>query len=275
LLIRGFIFLFYFSWRAQASFQPVPLALPLDNFTDIQSYYVSEKYDGVRAYWDGSSLYSRQGKKIVLPKNFTKHWPQETLDGELWLGRGRFSQLMSLLQRKDKTDKKWQEVTYMVFDAPDVKGTLMARQVFLKSLLSEHLGAHLQWVEQKVFANEHTLKVWYQTLLGQDAEGIILRKKDSLYISGRDANYRKYKPYQVGKAQVIGYQPGRGKFKGMVGSLILKELNGVVFQAGSGLTDKQRRQPPLIGAWVLFRYQGRGTQRRPRFPVYQALVVRN
>ena len=166
-----------FSVEAHAAFRALPLAVPLENSADIQSYLVSEKYDGIRAYWDGKTLYSRQGKPISLPKDFTKQWPTEALDGELWLGRGRFSQLMSLLQTKKKHSHQWQNVTFMVFDAPDFEGTLLARQAHLKALLLKYRSHHLQRVEQKVFLTEQLFQSWYQAIIDQGAEGCILRKK--------------------------------------------------------------------------------------------------
>jgi DNA ligase-1 len=55
------------------------------------NWFMSEKLDGVRCYWNGYEMYSRGGKlfyppdwfKELLPKNFS-------LDGELWTKRDDF-----------------------------------------------------------------------------------------------------------------------------------------------------------------------------------------
>jgi len=51
---------------------------------------MSEKLDGMRAVWKGGGLLTRNNHPIHYPPYFTDAWPKETLDGELWLGRGQF-----------------------------------------------------------------------------------------------------------------------------------------------------------------------------------------
>ena len=85
---------------------------------------VSEKYDGVRAFWDGMSLVTRSGRIINAPDWFLAQLPDEPMDGELWLGYGRFSEVSGLIRRKDSdTSELWQDVSYMVFDLPDQSAT--------------------------------------------------------------------------------------------------------------------------------------------------------
>ena len=38
---------------------------------------MSEKLDGVRAYWDGRQLVSRQGYAFTTPKGFTAQFPSQ------------------------------------------------------------------------------------------------------------------------------------------------------------------------------------------------------
>lgn len=47
--------------------------------------WMSEKFDGVRAYWDGQKMYSKQGKILAIPQFFADYLPRVPLDGELWL----------------------------------------------------------------------------------------------------------------------------------------------------------------------------------------------
>ena len=51
---------------------------------------MSEKLDGVRAYFDGQHFYSRQGNRFYAPDWFTQGLPPIPLDGELWIGRKAF-----------------------------------------------------------------------------------------------------------------------------------------------------------------------------------------
>ncbi len=53
-------------------------------------WYMSEKLDGVRAYWDGKVFYSRNGHIFYPPDFFIKDFPQMPLDGELWTKRANF-----------------------------------------------------------------------------------------------------------------------------------------------------------------------------------------
>ena len=47
-------------------------------------WIMTEKYDGMRLYWNGSDFYSRQGNKVKVPDFISSQMPKETLDGELW-----------------------------------------------------------------------------------------------------------------------------------------------------------------------------------------------
>lgn len=102
---------------------------------NLAQYWVSEKYDGVRALWDGQRLLSRQGLPIAAPAWFTANWPKEPLDGELWAGRGQFDLVQSAVASGQPQDAQWQQLRYMVFDAPAAAGLLPARQETLAQLI--------------------------------------------------------------------------------------------------------------------------------------------
>lgn len=79
---------------------------------------MSEKLDGVRAYWSGSKFYSRQGNEFIAPKFFTKHLPKEPLDGELWCGRGLFQKTISIIKKTKDVEKyaeDWKYVSGLFF----------------------------------------------------------------------------------------------------------------------------------------------------------------
>jgi DNA ligase-1 len=59
------------------------------------------------------------------------------LDGELWSGRDEFQSIVSTVRKQDPDPKKWNEIKFMIFDAPFVKGTFKERL----DVLSNKIGA--------------------------------------------------------------------------------------------------------------------------------------
>ncbi len=100
---------------------PLLLAESWDNAADLTGWWMSEKLDGVRAYWDGKQFLSRQGNLYHAPDWFVEGLPEVPLDGELWIGRKKFQRTVSIVRRQDKSDQ-WKEVRYLVFDAPAASG---------------------------------------------------------------------------------------------------------------------------------------------------------
>jgi len=101
--------------------QNVMLAHKWEDKVDPTGWWMSEKLDGVRCYWSGSKLYSRQGNEFLAPDYWKKDLPKEPLDGELWCGRGLFQKTLSIVRRtvtNSHTDADWKYVTFLVFDAP-------------------------------------------------------------------------------------------------------------------------------------------------------------
>lgn len=75
--------------------------------------------DGIRAFWDGKQLLSRQGIPIAAPEEFIRNLPRDTLlDGELWTGRGSFEKLASLIK---SNRRDWKDVQYCIFDVPSLQ----------------------------------------------------------------------------------------------------------------------------------------------------------
>ena len=99
---------------------PLMLAKVYQHGMDLSQYLVSEKLDGVRAYWNGKQLLTRSGRVIRAPLWFIAALPRQALDGELWLGRGRFTEISGLIRRHQPDDQVWQQVRFMLFDMPDM-----------------------------------------------------------------------------------------------------------------------------------------------------------
>ena len=73
---------------------------------DPAKYLVSEKYDGVRAIWDGKVLRFRSGRAVDAPAWFIAKLPAQPLDGELWLARGRFEALSGIVRKTEPEDDR-------------------------------------------------------------------------------------------------------------------------------------------------------------------------
>src|SRR5258708_4332406 len=121
------------EWQ-EAAGPPLLLAETWDTAADLANWWMSEKLDGVRAYWDGKQFISRLGNLYHAPDWFIESLPAVPLDGELWIGRKAFQRTVSIVRRQDKTDL-WREVKYLVFDAPAVSGRFEDRIEFVRDSL--------------------------------------------------------------------------------------------------------------------------------------------
>ncbi len=246
-----------------AGHQPM-LASVYAGEADVAEYWVSEKLDGVRAFWDGESLWSRGGYPIDAPPEFTQGWPGTVMEGELWLGRGTFDQLSGIVRSTKPSAAQWRSVRLMVFDLPQHGGSFNERVAAMRQLSALNLAA-LQPVPQFRVASADELDARLARLVAAGAEGLMLHHQDAHYHSGRSGALLKYKPYADAEAQVTGYTAGKGKYAGMVGALVVEDANGWRFRLGSGLSDALRADPPAIGSWVTYRYNGLTSTGLPRF----------
>lgn len=249
--------------------QPIALMLaqPYEAGTslDLARYGVSEKYDGLRGYWDGQALWTRGGQPIAAPAWFTAGWPRQPLDGELWAGRGRFEFAVGTARTQVPDPQAWRAMRYMVFDLPAHAGTFRERHRALATLLT---GDRLQAVEQASVADPAALRARLERTVRNGGEGLMLHRWDASYRAGRSPALLKYKPEPDADARVVGHLPGQGKHVGVMGALLVETPEGVRFRVGSGFTDEQRRQPPAVGSWVTYRYRGLTEAGIPRFATF-------
>ena len=247
---------------------------------DVRDYWVSEKYDGVRAYWDGKRLISRQGNEYHAPPWFTENFPKETLDGELWLARGQFDRLSGIVRKKEPLDDEWHLVRYMVFDMPNSSG-IFNQRIHDMALLTE-LPSWLIIVPQWRVSDDAALLMQLETYVAKKAEGLMLHRGNSLYSAKRSNDLLKLKPSFDSEGLVVGYEEGKGKYLGMMGALWVEaeitneEGVGIKqrFKIGSGFTDKERKVPPEIGSEITFKYSGLTTKGKPRFVRYWRVRIR-
>ncbi|MCB5228295.1 DNA ligase [Alishewanella sp. 16-MA] len=232
---------------------------------DIQDYWVSEKLDGVRAYWDGKQLLSRGGNIIAAPSWFLADFPSQKLDGELWLGRQQFAATLSIVSKQQPVQSEWQQIRYYVFELPEAAGTFSERIQAMHALKQQLNSPYIVIVPQFRVADKQQLFTKLTELEQAGAEGLMLHHQAALYHTGRSQALLKLKTYQDSEAEVVGYRPGKGKYQGMVGALIVKTPEGKTFAIGSGLTDALRETPPEIGTVITYRYNGLTVHGLPRF----------
>lgn len=244
---------------------PVMLANVYHAGITLSDYWISEKYDGVRGYWDGETLRTRSGAIIPAPAWFTAHWPKAPMDGELWAGRGRFEQASSIVRQQPADDDAWRRMRYMVFDLPGHAGTFDQRIPALQKLVAQVDRPWVQAVAQVKVANAAELQHKLDEVVQAGGEGLVLHRGASLYRAGRSDDLLKLKPFDDAEARVVGIVSGKGKYAGMMGSLLVELPDGTRFRIGTGFTDEQRRDPPPVGSMVTFRYQGLTAAGKPRF----------
>ena len=246
---------------------PVLLAEAWDGAVDISDWWLSEKLDGVRAYWDGKQFLSRLGNLYAAPDWFTAGLPNVPLDGELWLERKQFQKTVSIVRRKDQSEH-WRQIRYVVFDAPAMQDPFEKRMEYLNALVLEHGPEYAVAHEQARCQGIAHLKAELQRVEALGGEGLMLRQPQSLYVVGRSSTLLKVKTFHDAEARVIGHQPGAGRHKGRLGALLVKLPNGTEFSVGTGFSDAQRTSPPPVGSLITFRYQELSNGGVPRFPSY-------
>lgn len=247
---------------------PLLLAETEQGQADVALYLVSEKLDGVRAFWDGQALRTRKGHTIQVPSWFVARFPAQPLDGELWMGRGEFERLSGIVRRQTPDDSQWQQVRYLVFELPQSPGTFRQRALALRELTARLALPWLQAVEQWEFGSREALDKKLEQIVRAGGEGLMLHRADAAYVTGRSDVLLKLKVWHDAEATVIGHQPGRGKYAGMLGALRVRTAGGVEFMLGTGLSDADRRQPPPIGTLITFRYRELTARGLPRFASY-------
>lgn len=235
---------------------PLMLANVYRGQVDLQAYWVSEKYDGVRGYWDGVRLMTRGGEQVRAPAWFTDGWPSTPLDGELWAGRGRFAQTVSTVRSQQPDDRAWRDIHFMVFDLPASVEPFDRRKDALDVAVRAIGKPWVQAIVQYRVKSPGELQAMLDRVVRAGGEGVVLHRGASLYRAERNDDLLKLKPYDDAEARVVAHLPGEGRFAGMLGALLVEMPDGRRFRIGSGLTQAQRRAPPPLGTWITYRYNG-------------------
>ena len=242
-----------------------------DEALDLGGYWVSEKLDGVRAYWTGQELRTRTGKRIAAPAWFTQGWPTTPLDGELWGGRGAFERTSGIARRQEAREDDWRLLSYRVFDAPSHPGPFDERLQHLRALIERANIAWLVPIEQERVRDLEQLRVRLMEIEARGGEGLMLHRGAARYQAGRTDDVLKFKSFDDAEARVVGYTPGSGKYVGMVGAVIVERADGARFKIGSGFSDAERQSPPPLGSWITYAYNGLTESGLPRFARFRRM----
>lgn len=235
---------------------------------DLSAYWLSEKYDGVRGYWDGLRLLTRGGEPVHAPSWFTAGWPTEPMDGELWVGRGRFEETVSTVRQQVPDDTAWQRMHFMVFDLPSHPGVFSERITAYTQRVRALNQPWVQAVAQERISSHAGLIKRLDQMVRAGGEGLMLHRGDALYRALRNNDLLKVKTHEDAEARVMAHVPGQGKYMGMLGALLVETAEGQRFRIGSGFSDAQRREPPPLGTLITYRYRGLHGSGLPRFATF-------
>ncbi|MGE0404526.1 MAG: DNA ligase, partial [Kofleriaceae bacterium] len=210
---------------------------------------------------------SRLGNQFFAPDWFVADLPADTLDGELWVGRKMFSKTTSIV-KSGGAGHEWRTVSFVIFDAPNAKGSFEERIAHAKKVITKAQTPHARVLDHIECAGMHHLKEELARVESLGGEGLMLRQPKSKYAIGRSTTLLKVKTFHDAEARVIGHADGTGKHKGRLGALICALPDGTRFNVGTGFSDKERESPPKIGSVITFRYQELTDDGVPRFPSY-------
>ena len=251
------------AWTASPP--PVELVDVYHGGVDLSCYWVSEKFDGVRGYWDGHRLLTRAGTVIRAPAWFTKNWPATPMDGELWAGYGRFARASAIVRSAGADDPAWHEMSYRLFDLPGQAGDFNARVPAIRRVVAAIGDPWVVAIRQFHVGSEAQLHAALERVLDKGGEGLVLHRGDLAYRAGRGVGLLKLKPYEDAEARVVAIHPGQGRLTGRMGSIEVRTPDGREFAIGSGFSDEDRADPPPIGSWVTYRFNGLTNTGLPRF----------
>jgi len=234
---------------------------------DVTGWLMSEKLDGVRGYWDGKQILSKNGNVFYPPEAFIADLPPFPLEGELWGGRGTFAQTVSTVKQQ-LPHNGWLQLKFAIFDVPKAFGGFTARLAKANDWFTAHPSSYAFVIPQVTIRDQTQLQQELQRIEKLGGEGLIVRMPEAFYSAGRSPEILKVKNYQDAEAIVVAHVPGKGRNEGRLGSLLVALADGTRFKIGSGFSDAERESPPQIGAVVTFRFYGNYPSGIPKFPSF-------
>ncbi|EFK95022.1 DNA ligase [sediment metagenome] len=263
--LTTFLLFLLFPFSTNANPPPIQLANIYHSNIDLKNYFVSEKLDGLRAYFDGKNLISREGNIYNAPKWFIEDFPNQIFEGELWIGRGKFEEVSGIVRNESDDNQEWQKIYLMVFDLPKHSGTFEERLQAMQDLVEKSRSKYLRVIEQSKITDQKTLMKRLDEVVKNGGEGLMLRRADSLYQAKRSDDLLKLKTFEDAEAKVLAIIEGKGKYQKMMGALLVENEERIKFKIGGGFSDEMRENPPPIGTIVTYKYYGKTKDNKPRF----------
>lgn len=229
---------------------------------NIESYAISEKFDGIRGIWDGKEMFSKNGKKLAIPPCFAEKLAilelkdGEFVEGEIWADYGKFAEVSSLARRKNPTCAEFESVKYLIFNAQlNESSDFLANLSKIQSILESHKTPQIRTITQHKFSSSKELQDFFDAVVAKGGEGVILRDSHTAF---------KLKAQHDAECKIIDYTRGKGRLSGKVGAIVCESLadknagikNGIIFRIGSGLSDEMRTNPPKIGTIITYKFSG-------------------
>lgn len=234
---------------------------------DVSGWLMSEKLDGVRGYWDGKMMLSKNGHIFYPPEEFTSNLPPFPLEGELWGGRGSFEQTVGIVN-KQQPHAGWLQIKFAIFDVPQAPGGFSERMMQADNWFAAHPSAYAFVIRQIPVRDQVHLQQELLLIEKLGGEGLIVRKPEALYTAGRSPEILKVKNYSDAEATVLAHLPGKGRNEGRLGSLLVENKDGTQFRIGSGFNDTERETPPAIGTVITYKHYGTYQSGIPKFPSF-------
>ncbi|KAK0537523.1 hypothetical protein OC834_000766 [Tilletia horrida] len=252
--------------------------------TDPAGWWMSEKLDGVRAYWDGSNMWSRAGNEYEIPDALRNKLPKDLqLDGELWMDRDAFDETSGIVRGGFGSGTKWESIAYMVFDVVGDTNPVEKRWAKLKTkfgepitptdALARQVGGSVIVLAQELCKSHEHLVTELKRVEALGGEGLMLRQPASQYEHRRSKALLKVKSFYDAEALVIAIEKGEGKNAGRMGALRCQMESGALFKVGTGFTDAHRNNPPPVGTIINYKFQELSHELTPRFPVFVGVAA--
>lgn len=231
---------------------------------NVSGWLMSEKLDGIRGCWTGKTMVTRKGIKIICPDWYLKNFPPFELDGELWIDRNSFELVQATVMDKVPS-KAWEKVTYNIFEVPHAPGNFEQRLKKAKDWFITKPNKYIRIIPQLKCKNRDSLNKYLNVIESKGGEGVIVKDPGKDYHTGRSSFVFKVKKFRDMEGVVLRINEGKGKFRGLMGSLTVKIKGDIKFKIGTGFSDSIRKSPPTIGSVITFKYYGLTKNGIPKF----------
>ena len=222
---------------------------------------------GIPLYWNGRVFEDSEGRRYSPPAAVGERLPDMSLVGVLVGGEGDGEEIVRRILRRSEAEAAnlWQRLNFVVIDLPDVGGDFEERWRRMQDLPAE---SFLKTPPRKDFADNESLQKALDEMHATGGDGFILRPVESGY---GDGGVLLALPYEVDDAVVLRHNSGKGEFAGMMGSMDVESVGGGTFKIATGFSNRERQQPPPVGARITYKYRSFTETGKPRNPVYLRL----